>query len=230
MTGIPQEVGGTGPVGAEGYAEVEETALRPGYGTGLFNPDRDSGHGRHRHSIAVGLAIGRSYLDRLRYESIPSTSIHLLPDWEMVLGLSPAPPSWGHEQRWERVKARCREVQGNNPAVLLEVFERLTGTTVQVVEMWTYPSFVPTPVWEANRTNVVVLVPQEVYDDATLWTECLRAALRMEHAHGRIIVAVTNDGDSLEPRPEFRCGTSLLGRDAFGPDPVGGSGHMGSSK
>jgi hypothetical protein len=219
MTAIPHEVGGTGPVGAEGYAEQEETALRRGYGIGLFNLDRESVHGRHRHSIAAGLAIGRSYLDRLRYEAIASTSIHLLSDWERILGLREPPSAWGYEERWERIKARCREAKGNNPAVLKAVFERLVGDTVYVVEMWTYKSFVPTPVFPANRFNVVVLVPQAAFDDADTWVECLRAALRLEHAHGRTVVAVTNDGHATEPRPEFRCGVSLVGRDALGLNP-----------
>lgn len=204
------------------YSEEIASRLKRAFGSGLFGDD-DSDHGRHRRALADCLSIARAMLDRLEYESVPSTAYHLLSEWERILGLSDPPAEWTVEQRRTRIMARCREIGGNSRKAVKAVFDLLTGADCVVFEWKTYPLTRPASVDESNRFLTTVLVPQTAYDDDRIWAECQRARRRLRPAHGAIYVAVTNDGEA-ELRPQFRCGESLLGRDTFGLNPSGGGG------
>lgn len=199
------------------YSEDLASRFKRAFGKGLFGDD-ESDHGRHRRALADVFSIARAMMDRLEYESVPSTALHLLAEWETILGLSDLPAEWSVEQRQERVRARCREIGGNSRKAVKAVFDLLTGCDCTVVEWKTYPLTRPATIDDRNRYGCTVLVPQSSYDDARVWNECQRARLRLRPAHGAIYVAVTNDG-AAELRPQFRCGQSLLGRDVFGLNP-----------
>jgi hypothetical protein len=199
------------------YSEILASRFKRAFGEGLFGDD-DSDHGRHRRALSDILSIARAIMDRLEWESVPSTSLHLLPEWEVVLGLTAAPAEWSIEQRQARITARCRESGGNSRKTVKAVFDLITGGDCTVVEWKTYPATRPATLDDRNRFSLTVLVPQSAYDDSRIWADCQLARFRLRPAHGAIYVAITNDGET-ELRPQFRCGESLLGRDTFGLNP-----------
>jgi len=206
--------------GAPSYYEAAEVALREGFGEGVYNRDRNSGHGGERAAIAVGLAMARAFDDAVVYNAHPPRAMQLLAEWEDVLGLTPGPASWTVEYRWERLRARCLEAEGNHPDVLEVTFGLIVGGAVRAVEVWDDPlAYLP---WVNCRFNMCVLVPKSAYDDRPRWDECLRAAVRVQPAHGRVTVAITHDGAPIATRlPEFRLSDttspdSLIGVDALG--------------
>lgn len=214
---FPRELGGGGPIGTESYADLLEEKLRRALGVGLYSAVRDSDHGEHRHTLATAMAYGQSAVDAITYETQPATALWILAEWEYVLGLGEPREGWGYEERWTRIRARLLEVGGNSTSQVLAVFELLTGRDCKVVSDATY-KITPTLVWPPNRSCGSVIVEQDVYDDAALWIECQRTRRRLRPAGGDIYVVVTKDS-AMNVRPQFRCGESLLGRDAFGLNP-----------
>jgi hypothetical protein len=226
---LPARLGGTSRFGREGYDRAEEVALRAGYGEGAYNPDRESDMGRYRYARAVGLAWADVADEIVLHESSPPRSIHLLSEWEADLGLTDR-SDWTDELRQERLRARCAEPPGNNPATIKIAFETLTGQTVHVVEGWE-GGMVVTDDWRVLSCQAVVFEDgYALWLDARMWGECLAMARRMQPAHGVITPVVTHDGAAIAVRkPLFRCFTgvviplpwgpadvSRLGRDCFG--------------
>lgn len=210
---IPTPIGGVSGFHDGDDIGAEERQLRAHFGEGVYSPNPDSDHGRKRLVMAAALAWADANDWAVWLNGLPDRAVDLLPEWEEILGLDPAPASWGLEERWNRIRARCTEFRGNNPAVLEDAFSVLCGAPCYCSETDHYPLEA-----EDNGAYIAMILPQSAWDDQLLWRECERMRDRMEPAHCRIFLCVTEDGGGPPPRPEFRSDESLTDRDCCTPD------------
>jgi len=202
----PEEFGGTGWLGEDGTVEEAAGALIKRFGVGCYSDDLDSGHGLYCLALATELGIANAADYAILANAYPDTAIELLTEWEDQLGLGRSPSHYTTGDRWERIAARCTEAKGNNPQVLAVAFGILCGATCYVSETDGYVHA------DHDRFEVAVILPAAVWNTNT-WTECTRLRDRVQHAHGRINLCVTNNGVSPTRRPVFYSDDSLTDRD-----------------
>jgi hypothetical protein len=206
----PEEFGGCGFFGEDGTVEEAANALIKRFGKGCYSDDLDSQHGLYCLALATAFGIAKAEDYAILVNAYPTTAIDLITEWEAQLGLNVWEVGLTLTERWTRITARCTEIKGNNPAVLAVVFGMICGATVYVSEC---TAFVHGSV---DRLEVAVILPIAVWG-TLLWDECERVARRIEHAHGRINLCVTNDGAAPHRHPQFRSDESLTDRDCTEP-------------
>lgn len=208
----PEEYGGTGFFGEDGTVEEGASVVLKRFGVGCYSDDLDSGHGLYCLAIATAFGIAKAEDYAILLSAYPTKAIDLVTEWEAQLGLTQPLSQWTLVDRWTRLQARCTEIKGNNPAVLAVVFGLICGATCYVSE--TTAAAVHS---EYNRFELAVILPSAVWG-TSLWDECVRLRDRIEPAHGRIYLAVTNDGGAPHRHPVFRTDESLTDRDCCRPD------------
>jgi hypothetical protein len=207
---LPTEFGATGWLGEDGTVEEAGRALQKRFGIGCYSEDADSRHGLLCTAMATAFGIASADDWAILTNAYPDTAIDLLTEWEVQLGLSPAPVGMTTEARWNRLSYRCTEAKGNNPAVLAVVFGMICGATCYVSETDS------TVHADHDRFEVAVILPLAVWGTAT-WTECERVRDRIQPAHCRINLCVTHDSGSPHRHPVFRTDESLTDRDCCRP-------------
>lgn len=217
----PEEFGSTGWLAEDGQVEDAAAALIKRFGRGCYSNDLDSGHGCYCLALATALGIAKAEDYAILENAYPTKAIDLITEWERQLGLTPPPLSWTIEARWQRLSARCTEAKGNNPAVLAVAFGILVGATCYVSETDAATIHCEgdesTDTWYSNRFELCVILPLATWGSNT-WGDCVRLRDRVEHAHGRIYLAVTHDSGSPHRHPVFRTDESLTDRDCCRPD------------
>lgn len=213
------ELGATGWLGDDGTVEEAGAALIREFGRGCYSDDLDSRHGLRILALSTALGIAKAEDYAILTNAYPTTAIDLLAEWESQLGLTVPPLDWTVEARWERLAARCTEAKGNNPAVLAVAFGLLTGATCYVSE--TDAAVIHCEGTDAvpysNRFELAVILPLATWG-SNAWNDCVRLRDRVEHAHGRIYLAVTHDSGAPHRHPVFRSDESLTDRDCCRPD------------
>lgn len=218
---IPTPIGGVSEFFDGDDIGAEERQIRRSFGIGVYSENVDSDHGRKRLVLAAALAWEDANDWALWLNGIPDRAVDLLPEWEEILGLGPAPASWGLDERWNRIRARCTEFRGSNPTVLEAAFSLLCGAACYCSETDGYPLRD-----ERNGAYIAMILPQSAWDDQLMWRECERMRDRMEPAHCRIALCVTNVGiGGPGERPTFWStdtdsdpAASLSDRDCSYPD------------